>query len=768
MSRRWFGTDGIRGVANVDLTVELAVAAGRAAAEVLGVRVAGDGSRSARLLVGRDTRRSGRLLEAAVAAGIASGGGDAYLAGVIPTPGVSRLAALDGYDGGVVISASHNPWRDNGIKLFGPDGKKLLDAVEIEVERHMHGTLDGAHAADDARAADDSGVEAAVGAIEDDLSAPPRYVDDLLQTLAPQIGGLRVLLDCAHGAMYRVAPLAFRAAGADVEAVCTQPDGRNINAGCGSTDLRFVAGRVAQGEYDLGLAFDGDGDRVLAVDAQGTSVDGDQVLAILADWLHRQGRLARDTVVVTSMSNLGFHRAMRERGIKVEVTDVGDRYVLERMEQVGAVLGGEQSGHVLYLTAGATGDGLLTGLLLCHVLRESGRSLAESAGIMTRFPQLLVNVRVADKSRLAQADQVWQAVRAEEEALGDEGRVVLRTSGTESLVRVMVEAPTRERCEEIAGRLAGDGGARAGLGCSGAAAPGPEHVTKRGVRLCAASSGMWATARAATSCSAGCASSSTGDTTPPASLVLTRGGSSCSTPSATSTISKSVLAQLATPSTVGIAHTRWATHGRPSNENAHPHTDCTDRFAIVLNGIVENYLSLRAELQAEGHVFTSETDAEVVAHLIERAYRGRCTRRWSRPTGRWRGTSPICAVAVDEPDVIVGVRKETPLVVGLGEGENFLASAIPAFLAETRSVIFPEDGDVVVIVADGRRRSSTSTASPVEPRWSRASTGTRRRPRRPATRRSCSRRSTSSPPPWPTPSPSGSAPTAGWCSMGWG
>ena len=453
MSRRWFGTDGIRGVANVDLTVELAVAAGRAAAEVLGARGAGGGSRSARLLIGRDTRRSGRLLEAAVAAGIASGGGDASLAGVIPTPGVSRLAALDGYDGGVVISASHNPWRDNGIKLFGPDGMKLLDAVEIEVERHMCATLDCASA--DTRMGDPLAAEVAVGTIEDDPSAPPRYVDDLLQTLDRRVGGLRVLLDCAHGAMYQVAPLAFRAAGADVEAVCTQPDGRNINAGCGSTDLRFVGGRVAQGDYDLGLAFDGDGDRVLAVDAQGTAVDGDQVLAILADWLHRQGRLARDTVVVTSMSNLGFHRAMRERGIKVEVTDVGDRYVLERMQQVGAVLGGEQSGHVLYLTAGATGDGLLTGLLLCHVLRESGRSLAESAGIMTRFPQLLVNVRVADKGRLADAEQVWQAVRAEEEALGDEGRVVLRTSGTEPLVRVMVEAPTRERCEEIADRLSG-------------------------------------------------------------------------------------------------------------------------------------------------------------------------------------------------------------------------------------------------------------------------------------------------------------------------
>ena len=412
MSRRWFGTDGIRGVANVDLTVELAVAAGRAAAEVLGAGRCGPESSGARLLVGRDTRRSGRLLEAAIAAGIASGGGDAHLAGVIPTPGVSRVVALDGYDGGVVISASHNPWRDNGIKLFGPDGKKLLDAVEIEIERHMRTTMGGDGGPDDAMVTPGGGAPedgdrggaagVTVGTIADDPTAAPRYVDDLLATLAPEVGGLRVLVDCAHGAMYQLAPLAFRAAGALVEAVCTQPDGRNINAGCGSTDLRYVSGRVAQGDYDLGLAFDGDGDRVLAVDADGATVDGDQVLAILADWLHQQGRLAKSTVVVTSMSNLGFHRAMRQRGIAVEVTDVGDRYVLERMQQVGAVLGGEQSGHVLYLPAGATGDGLLTGLLLCHVVRESGRSLAELGGIMTRFPQLLVNVRVVDKGRLAQ------------------------------------------------------------------------------------------------------------------------------------------------------------------------------------------------------------------------------------------------------------------------------------------------------------------------------------------------------------------------------
>ena len=441
MSRAWFGTDGIRGLANVDLTPELALAVGRAAASVLG------GDKPARLLVGRDTRRSGHMLEAAVCAGIASVGGHASVMGVIPTPGVSRLVAAEGFDGGVIISASHNPFADNGIKLLGPDGKKLPDSAELEVESCLA-------AMDASVVSATSGVTGdMVGTIEAFPGAVSRYVDDLLAAVQVDLSGLRVLLDCAHGAAYQAAPLAFAAAGAYVETAFARPDGVNINADCGSTHPGALASLVVQGQFDLGLAFDGDADRVLAVDRTGAVVDGDQILALLTAWLMEQGRLPGDTVVVTSMSNLGFHRAMRERDVRVEITDVGDRYVLERMEQVGAALGGEQSGHVIYLPVGATGDGLQTGLLLCQAMRHWGRPLEELAGMMRRFPQVLVNVRAQRKDRLEAAAEVWAAVRLEETALGDEGRIVLRPSGTEPLVRVMVEAPTEIRCREVAERL---------------------------------------------------------------------------------------------------------------------------------------------------------------------------------------------------------------------------------------------------------------------------------------------------------------------------
>ncbi len=431
MTRKWFGTDGIRGAANVDLTAELALRVGRAAVSVLA------GEHGGRLLVGRDTRVSGYMLEAALAAGVASAGGRAVLAGVVPTPAVSRLVAAGEFDGGVVISASHNPFRDNGIKLFGQAGKKLSDEVEARVETLM----------EQASAADD------VGEVQRMPGAGALYVEDLLGALDVDLSGLRVLLDCANGAAYQVAPLAFMQAGATVETICAAPDGVNINAGCGSTHLGTIAGHVVQGDFDLGLAFDGDADRVLAVDHTGAVVDGDQILALLAPWMKQRGRLVNDTVVVTSMSNLGFHKAMSEAGIRVEVTDVGDRYVLERMEQVPAVLGGEQSGHVIALDLGSTGDGLQTGLMLCRAVLDSGRTFSDLAKTMRRFPQLLVNVRVGDKGRLGDAQQVWDAVREEEEALGGEGRVVLRPSGTEPLVRVMVEAPDEERCRLVADRL---------------------------------------------------------------------------------------------------------------------------------------------------------------------------------------------------------------------------------------------------------------------------------------------------------------------------
>ncbi|HZJ03398.1 MAG TPA: phosphoglucosamine mutase [Thermoleophilia bacterium] len=445
MSRRWFGTDGIRGVANVTLTPELAMRVARATTRVL--TEAG----AARILVGRDTRASGSLLQAAVGAGIAAEGGTAYLAGIIPTPGMSRLVAAGEYDGGIIISASHNPYRENGLKVIGPEGKKLSDAREARIEAVM-AELEGAAAprATATGAPDDPPI----GDIVHVEESSAHYVDDLLGRLEVDLSGLRILLDCANGATYRVAPVAFRAAGAYVEVLCDRPDGRNINEGCGSTHLGLLSGRMEQGTFDLGLAFDGDGDRVLAVDASGREVNGDRIMTILASSLAKEAKLKENTLVVTGMSNLGLHRAMFEAGIEVEITDVGDRCLLERMEQTGAVLGGEQSGHIIYLEAGVTGDGMQTGLLLAEVLKHSGSSLADLADGMKEYPRVLLDVSVGDKSRLADSQAVWEAVRSEERDLGDEGRIFLRPSSTDSLVRVMVEARTRERCEDVANRLA--------------------------------------------------------------------------------------------------------------------------------------------------------------------------------------------------------------------------------------------------------------------------------------------------------------------------
>jgi len=349
LSRRWFGTDGIRGVANVTLTPELAMRVARATSRVL------TDAGAARILIGRDTRISGSLLQAALSAGIAAEGGTAYLAGVIPTPGVSRLVAAGEYDGGIIISASHNPYRENGLKVLGPEGKKLSDSREARIEAVM-AELEGAAAprATATGAPDDPPI----GEIVHVEESSARYVDDLLGRLEVDLSGLRILLDCANGATYRAAPVAFRAAGAYVEVLCDRPDGRNINEGCGSTHLGLLSGRMEQGTFDLGLAFDGDGDRVLAVDAGGRAVNGDRIMTILASALAEEAEVKENTL---------------------EIADVGDRRLLERMEQTGAVLGGEQSGHIIYLEAGVTGDGMQTGLLLAEVLKHSGSSLADLA-----------------------------------------------------------------------------------------------------------------------------------------------------------------------------------------------------------------------------------------------------------------------------------------------------------------------------------------------------------------------------------------------------
>lgn len=426
-ARKLFGTDGVRGVANRDLTPELALAIGRG----LGSRLPAGSI----VLVGRDTRRSGAMLEAAVAAGLASAGITVELGGVMPTPAVAELVARGDQAAGIVISASHNPYPDNGIKLFGADGFKLPDHEEAAVEAAM--IVEG-----------ERPVADGLGEIVVWDAGLAHYRAGLVERFPDRLDGLRIVVDCAHGATVTTAVEVLGGLGADLLAVIgNDPDGVNINVECGSTHLDGLSRRVVAEGADLGLAFDGDGDRVLAVDHAGAVVDGDQILAILALRLKARGELAGDTVVTTTMTNLGFRKAMAGQGVEVRWTDVGDRYVLEEMTAGGFVIGGEQSGHLINLRSGPTGDGLAAGLQLLGAVVESGRPLAELAAVVTRLPQKLVNVRVADKAALAGATAVWDAVAACEAELGEDGRVVVRPSGTEPLVRVMVEAPTEEACD---------------------------------------------------------------------------------------------------------------------------------------------------------------------------------------------------------------------------------------------------------------------------------------------------------------------------------
>jgi phosphoglucosamine mutase len=427
-ARKLFGTDGVRGQAGVDLTEDLARELGAAAG-----RFAGAG-RS--ILIGRDTRESGVALEAALIDGVVSSGAVAVSAGVIPTPGVAVLAREAGAALGCVISASHNPYQDNGIKFLGGDGRKLDDADEAEIERLM-----------------EHDVDAPGGHAEQLPDAGGRYVEWLAATFGEGVPrGVAIGIDCANGAAWKTGPALFERLGERVEQIGCEPDGRNINAGVGSTHLDAVAELVAGHGLDLGLAFDGDADRCLAVDAGGRPVNGDVIIAVLAIDLKRRGLLAGNRVVITSMTNLGFHRLMREHDIEVEMTDVGDRYVLERMLQTGAVLGGEQSGHVVDLAHHTTGDGLATALMLLGALGRLEISAAGANDMLAPFPQRLVAVS-ADRSLLPSADRVWQEVEALSEKLGEDGRIVLRASGTEPLVRVMVEAADEAECERICQHL---------------------------------------------------------------------------------------------------------------------------------------------------------------------------------------------------------------------------------------------------------------------------------------------------------------------------
>ncbi|MGZ4612001.1 MAG: phosphoglucosamine mutase [Kineosporiaceae bacterium] len=438
---RLFGTDGVRGMANREVTAELALDLAVAAAHVLGEVGAFAGQRP-RAIVGRDPRASGEFLSAAVVAGLASAGVDVDDAGVLPTPAVAALVAASGADLGVVLSASHNPMPDNGIKFFAKGGHKLPDEVEDDIERRMGEGWQRPTGAD-------------VGRVRPLTEATARYVDLLLRTLPHRLEGLRVVVDCAHGAASVASPRALRAAGADVIVIGAEPDGLNINDGYGSTHLDPLKEAVVACAADVGIAHDGDADRCLAVDATGREVDGDQIMGILALAFRERGALRDDTLVTTVMSNLGLRLGMQREGIRTVQTAVGDRYVLEEMRRGGYSLGGEQSGHVVMLDHATTGDGVLTGLQLLARVAETGRSLADLASVVQRMPQVLVNVPGVDKSRAGGDVAVAEAVAAAEADLGGTGRVLLRPSGTEPLVRVMVEAADSEHARLVADRLAG-------------------------------------------------------------------------------------------------------------------------------------------------------------------------------------------------------------------------------------------------------------------------------------------------------------------------
>jgi phosphoglucosamine mutase len=430
-----FGTDGIRGVANTELTPELVVGLGRSLVRTLRE----EGNDRPQVLVGRDPRASGEMLEAALTAGVTSAGGDVVGVGVLPTPGVAYLTADTSADAGAMISASHNPVEDNGIKFFGPTGSKLTDAEERRIEELLQ------------RVADDRPVGAHIGRFRRDHELLVRYVEHLAGAADGMLSDLHVVLDCANGAASNVAPFVLRRLGAQVDVLNARPDGTNINAGCGSTHPEVVADAVVRAGADVGLSHDGDADRLIAADHEGNVVDGDVILAILA--ADQQERVGLDTVVTTVMTNLGFTLAMRERGIAVMQTKVGDRYVKEAMLAGGHPLGGEQSGHIILTDYATTGDGVLTAIRLLSVLARTGRPLADLATIMRRLPQVLVNVPRVDRDRLADATGVWDAVALEEDGLGGDGRVLVRASGTEPVVRVMVEADSVDRANEVADRL---------------------------------------------------------------------------------------------------------------------------------------------------------------------------------------------------------------------------------------------------------------------------------------------------------------------------
>jgi len=439
---RLFGTDGVRGRANADLTPELALTVAMAAAQTL---AEADRSHPPLVVVGRDPRASGEMLEAAVVAGLTSAGANVVRVGVLPTPGVAYLVSETKADFGVMISASHNPMPDNGIKLFAAGGHKLPDEIEMKIES----VIESAEARQ-------RPVGAGIGRVHDLLDGADHYVQHLVGSSPHRLDGVKVVVDCANGAAAEVAPVAYREAGAEVIAVHAEPDGLNINDRCGSTHLDMIRAAVLEHGADVGIALDGDADRCLAVAADGTEVDGDQIMAILALAMREAGTLTDDTLVTTVMSNLGLRIAMSDAGIRLIQTKVGDRYVLEELRASGLALGGEQSGHVIIPAFATTGDGVLTGLHLIARMAATGQSLAELAAVVAKLPQVLVNVPVGDRTVGAGAPEVLSAVERAEAELGGNGRVLLRPSGTEPLVRVMVEAATEELAQTVAERIAAE------------------------------------------------------------------------------------------------------------------------------------------------------------------------------------------------------------------------------------------------------------------------------------------------------------------------
>jgi phosphoglucosamine mutase len=429
---KYFGTDGVRGVANQELTPELAYKIGRCG----GVVLAGSVARP-KVLIGCDTRISGPMLESSLIAGLLSIGADVVRLGVVSTPAVAYLTRVLGAAAGVMISASHNPVEDNGIKFFGGDGFKLLDETEAEIERLMDASEDTLPRP----------VGGGIGSLTTDYTLKSQYLDYLRTTVKHSFAGIKLVLDCAHGSAYELAPEVFRSLGAEVITYGAEPDGLNINAGVGSTHPELLASKVKEHAADLGLAFDGDADRLIAIDENGEEVDGDYILCICGDAMRRAGTLAQDTIVTTVMANIGFFKAAETLSLRTAKTAVGDRYVMEEMVNGGFNLGGEQSGHVIFLDHSTTGDGILTGLQLVDTIVGAERKLGELKQMMRKYPQVLVNVRVADKSRYPGNVAIAAAVSVAEEALGDNGRILVRPSGTEALIRVMAEGPDKAEIE---------------------------------------------------------------------------------------------------------------------------------------------------------------------------------------------------------------------------------------------------------------------------------------------------------------------------------